>query len=118
MRIAVIDDEPGILLTLRLFLEMEGHTPLLFSSPIKALEEIIKKSVDLIILDIRMPELSGEELAGILKKNPRTCNIPIILLSAHETLPDVALRVGAYGTLEKPFQLEKLNNMIKRIAEG
>jgi len=116
LKIAVVDDEQGILLSLRLFLEMEGHSPLMFTSPRQALEVLFREKVDLIIIDMRMPEMSGEEMALCLRKNPITRNTPIILFSAHETLSEVAARVGAQGILEKPFQFEKLNRMIKSVA--
>jgi len=116
LKIAIVDDEKGILLSLSLFLEMEGHTPLIFSSPLKALKAITSDKVDLIILDMRMPEMSGEEMAKVLKKHKETRDIPIILFSAHETLPEVAARVGAQGILEKPFQFDKLNRLIKDIT--
>lgn len=113
MRIAVIDDEKGILLSLRLYLEMEGHYALTFSSPIEALREITADKVELIILDMRMPEMGGEDVAKILKSNEKTKDIPIILFSAHEKLAEVAARVGAQGILEKPFQFSKLNELIR-----
>lgn len=114
MRIAVIDDEKGILLSMSLFLEMEGHTALTYASPLEAIREIPKNSVDLIILDMRMPEMSGEEVAHYLKGNVETKGIPVILFSAHESLPEVAARVGAEGTLEKPFQFSKLSELIMK----
>jgi CheY-like chemotaxis protein len=66
---------------------------------------------------MRMPEMDGEELAKILKRKEETKDIPIILFSAHETVSEVAIRVGAYGILEKPFQFEELNQMIRSITE-
>ena len=116
LKIAIIDDEKGILLSLRLFLEMEGYSPLLFSSPREALKTITQEKADLVILDMRMPEMSGEELAIALRENETTRDIPIILISAHETLQEVAARVGAQGILEKPFQFDKLGRLIKEIT--
>lgn len=112
LNIAVIDDEKGILLSLGLYLEMEGHQALTYSSPLQALQEIAEHKVDLIILDMRMPEMSGEEVAYNLKAKQETKDIPIILFSAHETLTEVAERVGAQAVLEKPFQFSKLNELI------
>ena len=112
LNIAIIDDEKGILLSMGLYLEMEGHQAITFSSPLDAINKIPTTKVDLIILDMRMPEMSGEEVANILKAKQETKDIPIILFSAHETLPEVAARVGAQGVLEKPFQFSKLNELI------
>lgn len=118
MKIAIVDDEPGILLALRLFLEMEGHSPLLFSSPLEALKTLQKETADLIIIDMRMPEMDGEELARRLKGNEKTKEIPLILFSAHETVSEVAVRVGAYGVLEKPFNFEELSKLIQSVQEN
>jgi len=117
LNIAVIDDEKGILLSLGLYLEMEGHRALTFSSPLVALKEIPLKKVDLIILDMRMPEMSGEQVAYALKAREETKDIPIILFSAHETLSEVAARVGAEGILEKPFQFSRLSELINQFAK-
>jgi len=118
LNIAVVDDEKGILLSLGLYLEMEGHQALTFSSPLEAIKEITSTKVDLIILDMRMPEMSGEQVAYTLKASPETRDIPIILFSAHETLSEVAARVGAQGTLEKPFQFSKLNELINQYGQS
>ncbi len=115
LKIAVIDDEEGILLSMRVFLEMEGHQPVTFSSPKKALAVLSQEKVDLIILDIRMPEMTGEELAMKFKKTALTKDIPIILFSAHDTLPEIALKVGAEGILEKPFHFDKLIHLLNNI---
>lgn len=115
MKIAVVDDEKGILLSMKLYLEMEGHLPYTFSSPVEALNALKAERMDLIIIDMRMPEMTGEELANMLKKNECTRDIPLILFSAHETLSEVAARVGAHGVLEKPFRFEKLNSLINSI---
>ena len=117
MRIAVIDDEKGILLSVSLFLESEGHIPLTFSSPLEALRSINGDNVDLIILDMRMPEMSGERVANLLKANPATKNIPLVLSSAHENLSEVAERVGAQGILEKPFGFDALNELIINLIQ-
>ena len=115
MKIAVIDDEEGILLSLSLFLEMEGHQTYVFSSPKKALTVLSEEEVDLIILDIRMPEMNGEELALRFKATTLTKDTPLILFSAHDTLPEIALKVGAQGILEKPFHFDKLIHLLNNI---
>jgi len=117
LKIAVIDDEEGILLSMKLFLEIEGHEPYIFSSPKRALAELSQQPVDLIILDIRMPEINGEELALRFKALEITKNTPLVLFSAHDTLPETALRVGAQGILEKPFHFDKLLHLLKTIVQ-
>ena len=112
LKIAVIDDEKGILMATSIFLEMEGHQPYTFSSPIQALDTLTKIKVDVIILDLRMPEMNGEQLAYKLKSLPETRDIPIILCSANDTAAEIAERIGAQGVLEKPFQFSELIELI------
>jgi CheY-like chemotaxis protein len=114
LKIAIVDDEKGILLSLSLFLEIEGHVPITFNSPLRALKIIPKEDVDLIILDMRMPEMNGDDVALALKGNSLTKNIPIILISAHNNLVEIAEKVGAQGVLEKPFQFNKLMELISK----
>lgn len=112
MKIAIIDDEKGILLTLRLYLETEGYTVLTFSSPLEALRVVPEENVDLIIIDQRMPEMNGEQVALFFRNNEKTKEVPLVLTSAYETLPEVAERVGTKNYLEKPFQFTKLHEII------
>lgn len=60
---------------------------------------------DLILLDIMMPDLSGHEVAGQLKRDPRTADIPIIFLTAMATMEDeiLGLQMGAVDYITKPI---------------
>ncbi len=87
-----------------------GHTPILTPDGRAALEKIIEELPDLVILDVNMPEMDGFEVCEALKTNPRTAEIPVIMLTAQA---DVESRVrglglGADDYLPKPFHPREL----------
>jgi len=83
--------------------------------------QIVKTNhIDLIVSDIMMPEMNGIELCKLLKENVKTCNIPIILLTAKALKEDKikGYDTGADAYLEKPFQLDYLNARINNLLES
>src|ERR1700731_2693560 len=92
------------------FLERKGYTVRTASDGIEALLSIYDRFPDLVITDVRMPELNGIELTTRLRGNHRTAAIPILMFSAmgesHDTLAGYA--AGADDYLPKPFELSVL----------
>jgi len=80
--ILIVDDKPGNLYSLEGLLAAEDRTILTSLSGREALQLSLKEAVDLIILDVQMPEVDGFEVAQILKSNKRTKDIPIIFATA------------------------------------
>lgn len=117
-KILVADDEKNIREGIATYLEEEGYFVFTASDGEEALETIENEKIDAIISDLRMPQISGEELLKIVKdKNP---NIPFIILTAHGTVDSAvdAMREGAYDFLTKPVDLERLLLIIKRALNG
>lgn len=89
------------------------------SNGLKALDVLKDKKVDLILTDVMMPEMDGIKLCKSLKKNIKTCHIPVIILSARSNTEDQlqGLEVGADDYLPKPFTFSvlkaKIQNMLK-----
>ena len=81
MRIYVVDDEKVIAETLALILSMKGHSALWFTDPLEAIRMVESCPPDLLISDVRMPQLSGIDLAVLVRSRFPHCNI--LLLSAH-----------------------------------
>ena len=116
--ILVIDDEKNIREGLAMALEDEGYNVLQAEDGKRGLERALYDDVDLIVTDLRLPLLSGEE---ILKKVVREMPaIPVIVLTGHGSveLAVEAMRVGAYDFLTKPLDLERLFRLIKRALEN
>ncbi len=107
-RILIVDDEPSLLLTLAANLELEGLEVETAASGAIALELIKKQSFDLVLSDVRMPNMNGVELfREIHKLYPK---LPVILMTAFamESLIEQAIREGAFTVLPKPFDVDQL----------
>ena len=83
----------------------------------EALELLHKQPVDLILCDVNMPQMDGEQLLEHIEQNPQLRSIPVLIVSADATAPRVQrmLGLGAQGYLLKPFSPELLRSEIKRV---
>ncbi len=116
-RILVVDDEIYIVHILDFSLGMEGYEVLTALDGEQALEKARAERPDLIVLDIMMPKLDGYETCKILKAEPETKDIPVILLSAKGRNVDqkIGFEVGADDYITKPFSPRKLVERINAI---
>jgi len=108
-RILIVDDEPDILLMLRLNLEADGHEVLMAADGEKALERIDAEEPELVVLDVMMPVLDGW---GVLEQLQRRDDAPpVVVVSAKTGGDDVAqaIRLGACDYITKPFDPERLS---------
>ena len=116
--VLIIDDEKNIREGLGVALELEDYTVALASDGKEGLERIQKGDIDLVITDLRMPKISGEQvLAKITAENP---GIPVIVLTGHGSIDSAvdAMRNGAYDFLTKPLNLDQLILIVKRALQG
>ncbi len=115
--ILVIDDEQDIQELLNFNLLREGYSVLCASTGEKALEIINSQMPSLIILDLMLPGMDGLEVCKILKGNPKTEQIPVIMLSAKGEEADIVtgLELGAEDYVTKPFSPKILVSRVRRI---
>ncbi len=112
--ILIVDDEKNIREGLGASLEMDGYKIFLAENGKKGLDAVNREDIDLVITDLKMPELSGEELLKkITSANP---NIPVIILTGHGSIETAvtAMRNGAFDFLTKPVNLDRLSLLVKR----
>jgi len=116
-KILVVDDEIYIVHILDFSLGMEGYEVLTALDGEQALEKARAENPDLIVLDIMMPKLDGYETCKMLKADPATKDIPVILLSAKGRNVDqkVGFEVGANDYITKPFSPRKLVERINAL---
>ena len=116
-RILVVDDEIYIVHILDFSLGMEGYEVVTALDGEQALEKARSEKPDLIVLDIMMPKLDGYETCKMLKADPETKDVPVILLSAKGRNVDqkVGFEVGADDYITKPFSPRKLVERINAI---
>ena len=115
--ILIIDDEKNIREGLGAALEMDGYTVFLAADGKQGLEILERGDIDLVITDLKMPEVSGEEI--LAKVTGETPGIPVIVLTGHGTIDSAvdAMRKGAYDFLTKPVNLDRLSLLVKRALE-
>lgn len=113
--ILIVDDTPANLQLLARMLADRGYhvRPVLDGQ--LALASVEAEPPDLILLDIRMPEMNGYQVCERLKANPDTSQIPVIFLSAMDALEDKvkAFRVGGVDYVTKPFQIEEVTARVE-----
>ncbi len=117
IRVLIVDDEPNLLETFRIGLELKGYDITIASSGFEALENCGEAKFDVVLLDIRMPEMDG--LETLRRLNQLDPGQVVIMLTAHGSLESAveAGRLGAYDYLEKPSTPEAVDLRIQRAVE-
>jgi len=116
-KILIVDDEIDTLLPLKRSLEVEDYIVVGASNGKEALIKARTEIPDLILLDLMMPEMDGYEVCAKLKKDELTKNIPVIILTAKDTVREKVkgLDIGADDYVTKPFHLNELKARIKGV---
>lgn len=105
-RILVVDDEKTNRLLLEMGLKKQGHTVVLAENGRVALDILRQQPIDLVLLDIVMPEVNGFQVLATMKKESDLSDIPVIVISAMEQMASVVkcIELGAEDHLPKPFE--------------
>ena len=115
VKILIVDDEPRNLDALEVMLESCGCAFVRAQSADEALLAMLRHEFAAMILDIRMPGMSGIELANLVKQRRRTEDVPILFLTAHLVDDEDILRgygVGAVDYLSKPVKADILRSKV------
>ncbi len=118
--ILIVDDEKEVLTSLVSILKRAGYKVVATAKGSEAFELARQSNPALIILDIMMPDLSGDEVAAQLLENPATAKIPIIFLTAILT-KDEEYRRGNFGrqfVIAKPATAEKIVELVKSALQA
>jgi len=117
MKILIVDDEPDIVELVAYNLRREGFDVSPAFDGEEALARIRKEKFDFVILDLMLPGIKGMEICRIMRNDPRTKNIPIIMLTAKGEEVDkiLGLEMGADDYMTKPFSPRELLARIKTV---
>jgi len=112
-KILVCDDDPGIIDLLGVILEDTGHDIITEINSLNVPALIEREKPDLLILDLWMPVVSGDQLLQMVRKNPDLENIPVIIISASRDGKAIANKFGATAFVAKPFDIDDLINTVE-----
>jgi len=115
--ILIVDDESGILQTLEILLRAEGFEVHTANGGKAALERIPQLTPDIILSDVRMPQVTGVEVLAAARAHD--AEVPVILMTAQATLQTAmqAVNAGAFYYIQKPFRNDELLAILRRAAE-
>ena len=118
-KILIVDSNDSFRESLRAFIQSLGHEVFEADTGPEAIEKVSSIHPDLIIMDVQLPGMNGDEVTARLKRNMSTRNIPVIINSGWTTACNVeerihrALTSGAEEILYKPFQLPMLRDVLR-----
>lgn len=116
--ILIVDDEIKICLTLSEILQKKNYNTFYCTNPLEVVSFIKMNNIDLLLIDVKMPELNGIDLLKTIKG--KINNIPIIMISGFATVDNVvsSMKYGALNFLTKPINNQKLVKEIEQIANS
>jgi len=117
IRILVVDDEPDVLELVVYHLEKEAYRVDVADTGDKALKMARENLPSLLVLDLMLPGINGLEICRLLKRDPKTRDIPILMLTARAAEEDriKGLELGAHDYVTKPFSPRELVLRIKNL---
>lgn len=113
IKILLVDDEEKFLHSIAERLSLRGFDVVAASNGEKAIQEAEKGGFDLALLDLKMPGMDGTQVLKILKEKHEY--IEVVILTGHGSLESAVecVKLGAYGYLPKPYELDKLLDILK-----
>lgn len=114
-RILIVEDDPDTAEMLRIYFEAQGYEIVMAAWGNDALELCQSRAPDLIIQDIRLPDIDGYQVVSELRRNLRTSQIPIIFLTEKRARADkiAGLKLGAVDYITKPFDMQELRLRVR-----
>jgi CheY-like chemotaxis protein len=116
--ILLAEDDPHIRRVSEVALRRDGFDVCAVADGLRALRELEARRFDLVVLDGMMPSLDGVEVCRRIKEDPRTRDVPVVLLSARSQVSDeqAGRAAGAAGYIRKPFDALALGAELRRLC--
>lgn len=118
IKLLIVDDEEAFLNAIARRLEMRGFIVSKAANGKVALEIVSSQQFDLALVDLKMPGMNGKELLELLKKEHKY--IEVIILTGHGSLDSAVecTKLGAFGYLPKPYEIDKLLDSLRKAYEA
>lgn len=115
-KVLVVDDDPDLVAICSLILEGEGYTVESARNGSEAVDKLQDHDdIDLVLLDVMMPVLDGLSVCKMVKRDPRTKDLPVVLISASSVLREKGKDL-ADAVIEKPFDIDDLITIVGHFA--
>jgi CheY-like chemotaxis protein len=114
-RIIIFDDDEDILSICSYILEEQGWQVHAFSDCNDIIEKVESIDPNVILMDNWIPDIGGIKATQLLKQHPSLKNIPVIYFSANNDIQTLASNAGADSFLAKPFDIDELEKVIRRV---
>lgn len=115
-RVFVVDDEAPILLLMDRILRAHQFEPETFPDGTAALARLESDRPALVLVDMHMPQMSGEEFIRRMRQRGGSADVPVLILSGDRLGAEDVRAIGAAGAIQKPFQLESLIAQIRSLT--
>jgi two-component system, chemotaxis family, chemotaxis protein CheY len=114
--VLVVEDEAYLCDLVADVLEAEGHTARTASNGMEALERVMERKPQLILLDLMMPVMDGWEFIRALRTNRDWANIPIVVVTAVYDIKRTQQETGAVAVVTKPFDIDQIAEVVNRFS--
>jgi two-component system alkaline phosphatase synthesis response regulator PhoP len=116
-RVLVVDDSPTVVEVVKYFLELEGYDILVARDGAEGHEVAWRELPDAVVADVEMPRMDGNELVRALREDPRTAELPIMLLTSRTSVENETegLSAGADDYVPKPVEPRRLTARVKAL---
>ncbi len=112
--VLIYDDDDEILFLCKAILEKDQYRVETLSRCENVINDIALLKPDIILMDLWIPEIGGEKAIAIMKENPSTQHIPVIIFSANAEIKEICKKLKADGYIEKPFDISLLTDTIEK----
>jgi CheY-like chemotaxis protein len=117
-RILVVDDDEPILILMKNILREFQFDAVVASSGAEALRNAAAEPPDVILVDMNMPAMSGQEFIARVRSDKSVAAVPVLILSGDPISAEELARIGAEGAIQKPFDLMALIDQIRKQVNG
>lgn len=109
----IVDDDPQLMRVLSMFFDLEGYHVIQARNGREALDMLHEYQPDILLLDLMMPEIGGEEVIRQIRSTRKVRHLPVIIFTAAETREEELRAAGASYFIAKPFSLDGLRDTVQ-----
>ena len=115
--VLLVEDDRSVRRYLEVTLQRSGYQVLTAEDGLEAMKLALTSAIDIVVTDAIMPNLSGQQLAAFLRKNPRLSTVPIVLLTGQENKDAAATDVAIDAFLYKPVRADELKACVEKLLK-